>query len=75
MGGVVETIPPEVRAKAKMKTHNGEVYSDFDVKLEVSANRVEEDSRKEGGKYKPTMKKVNVGLINGGEPEMQFFDV
>jgi len=71
-GDVDVTFPPEVRAKAKMKTHNGDVYSDFDVKLEASANRVEEDGRKEGGKYKLKVEKAVYGLINGGGPEMQF---
>jgi len=71
-GDVDITFPPEVRAKAKMKTNNGEVYSDFDVKLEASANRVEEDGRKEGGKYKLKVEKAVYGLINGGGPEMQF---
>lgn len=71
-GDVDVTFPPEVRAKAKMKTNNGEVYSDFDVKLEASANRVEEDGRKEGGKYKLKVEKAVYGLINGGGPEMQF---
>lgn len=71
-GDVDVTFPPEVRAKAKMKTNNGEVYSDFEVKLEASANRVEEDGRKEGGKYKLKVEKAIYGLINGGGPEMQF---
>jgi DUF4097 and DUF4098 domain-containing protein YvlB len=71
-GDVDVTFPPEVRAKAKMKTRNGEVYSDFDVKLEASASRVEEDGRKEGGKYKLKVEKAVYGLINGGGPEMQF---
>jgi len=71
-GDVDVTFPPEVRAKAKMKTHNGDVYSDFDIKLEASSNRVEEDSRKEGGKYKLKVEKAVYGLINGGGPEMQF---
>jgi DUF4097 and DUF4098 domain-containing protein YvlB len=71
-GDVDITFPPEVRAKAKMKTHNGDVYSDFDVKLEATANRVEEDGRKEGGKYKLKVEKAVYGLINGGGPEMQF---
>jgi len=71
-GDVDVTFPSEVRAKAKMKTNNGEVYSDFEVKLEASANRVEEDGRKEGGKYKLKVEKAIHGLINGGGPEMQF---
>ncbi|MCG3121094.1 MAG: hypothetical protein ALAOOOJD_04048 [bacterium] len=71
-GDVDVTFPPEVRAKAKMKTNNGEVYSDFEVKLEAAANRVEEDGRKEGGKYKLKVEKAVYGLINGGGPEMQF---
>lgn len=71
-GDVDVTFPPEMRAKTKMKTTQGDVYSDFEIKLEASANRVEEDGRKDGGKYKLKVEKAIYGLINGGGPEMQF---
>ncbi len=71
-GDVDVTFPPEMRAKTKMKTTQGDVYSDFEIKLEASANRVEEDGRKDGGKYKLKVEKAIHGLINGGGPEMQF---
>jgi DUF4097 and DUF4098 domain-containing protein YvlB len=71
-GDIDVTFPPDLKAKVKMKTDNGDVYSDFDIKLEAATNRMEEDARKEGGKYRLKVEKAMYGLINGGGPEMQF---
>jgi hypothetical protein len=71
-GDIDVTFPPDLKAKVKMKTDNGDVYSDFDIKLEAATNRMEEDARKEGGKYRLKVEKAMYGLISGGGPEMQF---
>ncbi len=71
-GDIDVTFPPDLKAKVKMKTDNGDVYSDFDIKLEAATSRMEEDTRKEGGKYRLKVEKAMYGLINGGGPEMQF---
>jgi len=71
-GDIDVTFPPEVRAKIKMKTDNGEIYSDFDVRLEPATVKTEEDTRKKGGRYRVQLEKTMMGVINGGGPEMQF---
>ena len=71
-GDIDVTFPPDVRAKVKMKSDNGEIYSDFDVRLEPSTVKTEEDARKKGGKYRIQLEKTMIGMINGGGPEMQF---
>ncbi len=71
-GDIDVTFPPEVKATISMKSDNGEIYSDFDIRLELTTRRVEEDERGEGGKYRSRLEKVMIGTINGGGPEIQF---
>jgi DUF4097 and DUF4098 domain-containing protein YvlB len=73
MNGTIDvTLPQDVKANLKMKTDNGEIYTDFDVKLDASHPPTVEDNRKEGGKYRVRLDKAMYGTINGGGPEMQF---
>ncbi len=72
-GNIDVTLPADVKANVKMKSDNGDVYSDFDIKLNASNGRpVVEDGRGHGGKYRVKIDKAMVGTINGGGPEMQF---
>jgi len=71
-GDVNVTLPAEVRAKVKMKSDNGDLYSDFDIRLEQRTQKYEEDSRSKGGKYKIKLEKAMYGVINGDGPEFQF---
>ena len=70
-GDIDVTFPADIKAKVKMKADNGDVYSDFDIRLEAATNRIEEDARKEGGKYQLKVEKSMYGIINGGGPEIQ----
>lgn len=72
-GDIDVSFPPDLKASVSMKSDNGEIYSDFDVKLETSAVQpVPEDSRGKGGKYRIKIDRTMKGTINGGGPEMQF---
>jgi DUF4097 and DUF4098 domain-containing protein YvlB len=72
-GRVDVTLPPDVKANVMMKTNNGEIWSDFDIKLNAGAKPpVVEDSRSSNGKYKVRLDRAMYGTINGGGPEMQF---
>jgi hypothetical protein len=72
-GSIDVTLPTDVKANLKMKTDNGEIYTDFDVKLDGTNHPpVVEDQRKSGGRYRVKMDKAMYGSINGGGPEMQF---
>ena len=56
-----------------MKTNNGEIWSDFDIKLMAGGKPpVVEDNRSTNGKYKVHLDRAMYGQINGGGPEMQF---
>jgi DUF4097 and DUF4098 domain-containing protein YvlB len=73
-GDIDVTLPADVRAQVKMKTDNGDVYSDFEVKLDGAPHGpVTEDGRNNGrGKYKVRFDRATHGSINGGGPEMTF---
>ena len=74
MNGKIEvTLPDDTKARLRLKTDNGSIYSDFDVKLEADANKpVVEDTRGQGGKYKISVDRAVTGTINGGGPEYTF---
>jgi hypothetical protein len=72
-GKIDVTLPADTKAKLRLKTDNGSVYSDFDVKIEADANKpVIQDSRGQNGKYKIRMDHSVYGSINGGGPEYRF---
>jgi hypothetical protein len=56
-----------------MKSDNGEIHSDFDIRLDASSRQpIVEDNRSGRGKYRVRFEKAMYGSINGGGPEMQF---
>jgi hypothetical protein len=72
-GKIDVTLPGDTKAHLRLKTDNGSVYSDFDVKLDATASKpVVEDSRNQGGKYRIRMDHSVYGTINGGGPEYRF---
>jgi hypothetical protein len=72
-GKIDVTLPGDTKAKLRLKTDNGAVYSDFDVKLEPDSSKpVVEDSRGQGGKYRIRLDHSVYGSINGGGPEYRF---
>jgi DUF4097 and DUF4098 domain-containing protein YvlB len=72
-GDIDVTFPADLKANVNMRTDNGEVYSDFDVKLTANApQQTVVDNRGKGGKYSVKIDKNVHGTINGGGPEIQF---
>ena len=72
MNGTVDvTLPADAKANLRMKTENGEIWSDFDIKLDSTSRApVVEDQRKNGGRYHVRLDKTIFGSINGGGPEL-----
>ena len=72
-GDVDVTVPPDTKGTLRMKTDHGEIYSDFDVKMNANASApVVEDGRAKGGKYRVKADQTTVGTINGGGPDLTF---
>ena len=74
MNGEIDvTLPDNVRANVRMKTDNGDIFSDFDVKLD-SGGRMSssEGGRQPDGTYHLRFDRTLRGTINGGGPEFQF---
>src|SRR5260370_4736011 len=60
-----------MKAKVKLKTDNGAVYSDFDIQMDASARKpVVHESTSGHGKFKVQFDRAMYGLINGGGPDM-----
>lgn len=67
-GDIDLTLPTAAHIDVRLKSENGEIYSDFDVVLSRSAPKVEEERGK--GRYRVSVTKELAGKINGGGPEI-----
>jgi len=74
MNGEIDvTLPSAAKARLKMKTDHGEIYTDFDVKTDAAGPApIIEDTRSKSGRYRVRVDRSVYGSINGGGPEMQF---
>jgi hypothetical protein len=70
-GKIDVTLPAATKARLRLKTDNGSIYTDFDVKLEPTAPSVE-NGRSTDGKYRIRLDRTMFGTINGGGPEYLF---
>ena len=66
-GDIDLTFPSTIKASLKMKTEQGEIYSDFDVNLIKSGPIQKKDTK--SGTYKVVIDEWVKGDINGGGPE------
>jgi len=71
-GDVDVTLPADIKANIKMKSQQGEIYSDFDIMLKPVPQKSEEVSKSGKGKYRISFEKNIYGAINGGGPEFAF---
>ena len=72
-GDIDVTLPDNLKANVRMKTDHGEIYSDFEVKLDSQTKVVEnETGRRPDGSYHLRFDSALRGTINGGGPEYQF---
>jgi len=72
-GRVDVTLPADAKARLRLKTTNGAVYSDFEVKMEADNSKpVIDDNRSKGGRYRIRMDHGVSGTINGGGPDYTF---
>jgi DUF4097 and DUF4098 domain-containing protein YvlB len=65
------TLPPTAKANLKMRTDNGEAYTDFDIQLRPATPPVVEDNRNRGGRFRIQTDRTINGTINGGGPDFE----
>jgi len=68
-GDIDVTLPASTKANLKMKTDYGEIFSDFEIKIDPTPQKVSEEPQREGGRYRISFEKYYLGSINGGGPE------
>jgi hypothetical protein len=70
-GNIDVTLPASLKANLKMRTDNGEIYSDFDIQLRPSTGSTNiQDNRNRGGRYRLEIDKSMLGAVNGGGPDL-----
>jgi DUF4097 and DUF4098 domain-containing protein YvlB len=67
-GDIEVTLPAGLKADVRMRSDNGEIYSDFDVALDRKPAKVEE--QREKGRYRVVLTREVAGKIGGGGPEL-----
>jgi hypothetical protein len=67
-GDVNVTLPADTKANLKIKSDNGDVFSDFDIDIDKTPSKI--DKTTEPGLYKIKKDDWVYGKINGGGPEM-----
>ena len=67
-GDVKVTLPADTKANLKVKSDNGDVFSDFDIDIDKTPPKVNKTT--EPGMYKIKKDDWVYGKINGGGPEM-----
>ena len=71
-GDIDVTLPGDVKANLKMKSEQGEIYSDFDINMSRQPVRSDAAEKTDQGKDRITFDKSLYGLINGGGQEFSF---
>jgi DUF4097 and DUF4098 domain-containing protein YvlB len=71
-GDIDVTLPDSLRATLRMKTDHGEIFSDFDVKLDPASGAASTGGREKDGSFHVRFDRTLRGTVNGGGPEFQF---
>jgi len=74
-GNIDVTLPPDVKAIVSMKSEQGEIYSDFDMKTlteDIAPSSKVEDNKGKKGKFRISIEKTVRASINGGGQDIQF---
>ena len=73
-GNVDVTLPPSTRANLKMKTTNGDIYTDFDVQTQPAPPPPPPqpvETRGRSGRFRVDLGGTINGTINGGGPDFE----
>ncbi|PWT82705.1 MAG: hypothetical protein C5B57_08260 [Blastocatellia bacterium] len=70
-GNIDVTLPSSLKANLKLRSDQGDVFTDFDVQLRSASPTAAEDQRKGGGRFRIDVNKAIYGTINGGGQEFE----
>ncbi len=70
-GTVDVTLPASTKATLKLRSDQGDVFTDFDVQMRPTTPAVRDDSRRTGGRFRIEVNKSIYGTVNGGGPEFE----
>jgi hypothetical protein len=71
-GSVDVTLPASVKANVKLRSDQGDAFTDFDIQLSASKEApVVKDTRQSNGRYRIEVDRSLYGTINGGGPEFE----
>jgi DUF4097 and DUF4098 domain-containing protein YvlB len=71
-GTVDVTLPATTRCNLKLRSDNGDVFTDFDLRiLPGTTAPLVEDTRRADGRYRVEVNKLIYGALNDGGPEIE----
>ena len=70
-GTIDVTLPSSTKASLRLRSDNGDVYSDFDVQLKPEPLPTVSESSSGRGRYRISRSRSIIGTINGGGPEFE----
>ena len=68
-GKVDVTLPPSLKANLKMRSDQGDVFTDFDVQLRQGGEKP--NATRTDGRYRVEVNRSIYGSVNGGGPEIE----
>jgi hypothetical protein len=72
MNGVVDvTLPAAVKANLKLRSDQGDVYTDFDLQLRPADTSSDNTARRRDGRQRIDVNKAIYGSVNGGGPDFE----
>lgn len=71
-GDIDITFPKNLKADVRIKSDQGEVFTDFDFKTKQSKSEVIKGKKSKGNAYRVKVEKWLLGSINGGGAELMF---
>jgi hypothetical protein len=70
-GSIDVTLPSSTKANLRLRSDNGDVYSDFEMQIKAETLPTVQDSASRNARYRISRNKSVVGSINGGGPEFE----
>ena len=68
-GNIDVTLPASIKATFKLRSDQGDVFTDFD--MQTRPNSAAPETRRDGGKLRIEVNNAIVGTVNGGGPEFE----